>query len=113
MKVKEIKEIFQRMNDDDDFEFRLFCGIDCSKERWLPLEIKLRGSQMTEPLTHYIEFQIPKDKGVVSEMTTFPNVFYFNDHLTTITRVEYSNGLVAYEEESIDGIYKNAGCFYK
>jgi hypothetical protein len=110
MKAKELKEIFNQMDDNEEFEFRLYVGEDYFRKIALPLEILNRGTQMTTPPTNYIGFRIPTSE--VEKETTFPNVFYIDGRLSTITRKEYNNGMISYEEKSIDGIYKNEGGFY-
>lgn len=110
MKVKDVKEMIKHLDDEEDFKFLLFSGYKDQKELHLPLDIKSHGAQFTDPITNYIELQVPQ--GEIKCKTTFPNVFYIKDRLVTITRVEYNNGQIAYKEESIDGRYKNVGVFY-
>lgn len=110
MKVKEIKEIINSMDDEDDFEFRLI-DKDNYKDYVLPFKIKCYGTSFTNPLTHYIGLSIPDSE--IKEEMTFPNVFYINGDLITLTRVEYENGKVEYKERNIDGIYKNSVPYYR
>lgn len=110
MKVREVKEILSHMDDEHDFEFRLYSGKDYMGEKHQKLEIKSRGTQMTTPPTEHIDFKVSESE--VESETLLPNVFYINDRLMTLTRVEYKNGQVVYKEKSIDGRYKNAGAFY-